>query len=134
MFLCQARLAEEAQRLAAQQRAAAEAQGAAAATLRAVEEDIDEETEQLKAKWVIIAEFALLPSSCPHTHVEALRAGCGLSQMHFMTLVLHSQGTGRYCADSRHSWQGSVPRRQLFERRMACCAERLTPRRKWPRP
>lgn len=49
--LLQARLAEEAERLAQQQRAAAEAQERAAATLRAVEEDIDEETETLKAKY-----------------------------------------------------------------------------------
>ena len=48
----QARLAEEAERLAAQQRSAAQAQEAGAATLRAVQEDIDEETEQLKARCV----------------------------------------------------------------------------------
>ena len=52
----QARLAEEAERLAAQQRAAAEAQDAAAATLRAVQEDIDEETQQLKGRCVLSCE------------------------------------------------------------------------------
>lgn len=45
----QTRLAEEATRLAAEKAAAAAAVQRAAATLRAVEEDIDEETENLKA-------------------------------------------------------------------------------------
>lgn len=56
----QSRLAEEAERLAAQGRAAAEAQEAAAATLRAVQEDIDEETEQLQARcWCMHDEVQL---------------------------------------------------------------------------
>jgi Tfp pilus assembly protein PilX len=49
-YSLQAQLAAEAERLATQQRAAADAQDWAAATLRAVEEDIDQETEQLKDK------------------------------------------------------------------------------------
>ena len=60
----QARLAEAAERLAAQQRAAAEAQDAAAVTLRAVQEDIDEETQQLKGRCALSYEawvFMQLP-------------------------------------------------------------------------
>jgi Tfp pilus assembly protein PilX len=67
----QARLVEEAERLAAQQRAAADAHEAAAATLRAVQEDIDEETEWLKARCCCMMRCSWHQSmllQVPHMH------------------------------------------------------------------
>jgi hypothetical protein len=74
----QARLAEEAERLAAQQRAATQAQEAGAAKLRAVQEDIDEETEQLKARCMHHAAATIFPAAAS-TCARAAETFCGQS-------------------------------------------------------
>lgn len=55
-------MAEEATKLAAEQAEATEAERRAAAALRAVEEDIDEETESLKSRCELCRGLPLL---CP---------------------------------------------------------------------